>query len=154
MYISVNEAAEKFNISKRRVQTLCEQGRIDGANIVDGAWLIPDTAPKPFDRRRKVTDENQMSIFNTQTVLTIDDFCKVLSISKATAKNWIRLNRITPDIDGEFFSEAYVSEIVADIKSENSTKLKSRRNKKSASGKVLYNKCRFLLLNQMFKERL
>ena len=62
MYISVNEAATKFNISKRRVQTLCEQGRIDGANIVDGAWLIPDTAPKPFDRRRKVTDENQMSI--------------------------------------------------------------------------------------------
>ncbi len=154
MYISVNEAATKFNISKRRVQTLCEQGRIDGANIVDGAWLIPDTAPKPFDRRRKVTDENQMSIFNTQTILTIDDFCKVLSISKATAKNWIRLNKITPDIDGEFFSEAYVSEIVADIRSENSTKLKNRRNKKSASGKVLYKDYVRTCENQLLAEEL
>ena len=26
MYISVNDAATKFNISKRRVQLLCEQG--------------------------------------------------------------------------------------------------------------------------------
>lgn len=154
MYISVNEAAAKFNISKRRVQTLCEQGRIDGANIVDGVWLIPDTVPKPFDRRRKATDENQISIFNTQTILTIDDFCKVLSISKATAKNWIRLNRITPDIDGEFFSETYVSEIVADIKSENSTKLKSRRNKKGASGRVLYKDYVHTRENQLLVEEL
>ncbi len=154
MYISVNEAAAKFNISKRRVQTLCEQGRIAGANIVDGAWLIPDTAPKPFDRRRKVSNENQMSILNTQTILTIDDFCKALSISKATAKNWIRLNRITPDINGEFFSEAYVSEIVADIKSENSTKLKSRRNKKSASGRVLYKDYVRTCENQLLVEEL
>lgn len=154
MYISVNEAAAKFNISKRRVQTLCEQGRIDGAEIVDGAWLIPDTAPKPFDRRRKVTDENQMSIFNTQTVLTIDDLCKVLSISKATAKNWIRLNRIAPDIDGKLFSEAYVSEIVAEIESEKSTKLKSRRNKKSASGRVLYKDYVHTRENQLLVEEL
>ena len=42
MYISVNDAAEKFNISKRRVQIICEQGRIRGANMVSGVWLIPD----------------------------------------------------------------------------------------------------------------
>ena len=53
MYISVNDAASKFNISKRRVQVLCEQGRIDGANMVSGVWLIPDTASKPIDGRRK-----------------------------------------------------------------------------------------------------
>ena len=44
MYISVSDAATKFNISKRRVQLLCEQGRISGANMVSGVWLIPETA--------------------------------------------------------------------------------------------------------------
>ena len=32
MYISVSDAAKKFGVSKRRVQTLCEQGRIKGAD--------------------------------------------------------------------------------------------------------------------------
>ena len=53
MYISVNDAAMKFNISKRRVQTLCEQGRISGANMVGGVWRIPEAAPKPTDDRKK-----------------------------------------------------------------------------------------------------
>lgn len=154
MFISVNEAATKFNISKRRVQILCEQGRIGGANMVDGVWLIPDTALKPIDKRRKIADENQMSIFDTQNALTIDDLCKVLSISKATAKNWIRLNRITPDIEGELFSEAYVSQIVADIRSDNSTKLKRRRNKKGATGRVIYKDYVHTYENQQLVEEL
>lgn len=154
MYISVNDAAAKFNISKRRVQMLCEQGRICGANMIDGVWVIPDNAPKPLDKRKKSTDENQMSIFHSQTAFTIDDFCKALSISKATAKNWIRLNKISPDINGEFFSEEYISKIVADIKSENSTKLKSRRNKKGATGRVLYKDYVHTLENQQLVEEL
>ena len=86
MYISVNDAAAKFNISKRRVQLLCEQGRIIGANMVSGVWLIPETAPKPVDGRKKRIDDNQISFFDkSQKTLTVDDVCKVLSISKATA---------------------------------------------------------------------
>ena len=30
-YITAKEAAEKWGISQRRVQVLCEQGRVDGA---------------------------------------------------------------------------------------------------------------------------
>lgn len=30
-YVSVIEAAEKWNITRRHVQVLCAQGRIDGA---------------------------------------------------------------------------------------------------------------------------
>jgi DNA-binding transcriptional regulator LsrR (DeoR family) len=30
-YITTKEAAEKWNISERRVQILCRQGKIDGA---------------------------------------------------------------------------------------------------------------------------
>ena len=139
MYISVNDAATKFNISKRRVQLLCEQGRISGANMVSGVWLIPETAPKPVDRRKKRINDNQLSFFDvTRKVLTVDDICKALSISKATAKNWIRLGKIVPDIGDQLFSAEYVEKFVAELKSGDNTKLKSRRNKKSATGKVLY----------------
>ncbi len=139
MYISVNDAATKFNISKRRVQLLCEQGRISGVNMVSGVWLIPETAPKPVDGRKKRIDDSQLSFFDvTQKGLTVDDVCKTLSISKATAKNWIRLGKIVPDIGDQLFSTEYVEKFVAELKSDDNTKLKSRRNKKSATGKVLY----------------
>ena len=139
MYISVNDAATKFNISKRRVQLLCEQGRISGANMVSGVWLIPETAPKPADGRKKRIDNNQICFFDvSQKALTIDDVCKVLSISKATAKNWIRLGKIVPDIGDHLFSPEYIESFVAELRSDDNTKLKSRRNKKSATGKVLY----------------
>ncbi len=139
MYISVSDAATKFNISKRRVQLLCEQGRISGAIMVSGVWLIPETASKPVDGRRKRIDTNQLSIFDVpQKALTVDDVCEALSISKATAKNWIRLGKIVPDVGDQLFSPEYIEKFVAELKSDNNTKLKSRRNKKNATGKVLY----------------
>lgn len=139
MYISVSDAAIKFNISKRRVQLLCEQGRISGAIMVSGVWLIPETASKPVDGRRKRIDTNQLSIFDVpQKALTVDDVCEALSISKATAKNWIRLGKIVPDVGDQLFSPEYIEKFVAELKSDNNTKLKSRRNKKNATGKVLY----------------
>lgn len=139
MYISVNDAATKFKISKRRVQILCEQGRIRGANMVSGVWLIPEAAPKPVDGRKKHANDSQMTFFDVaQKVLTVDDICKILSISKATAKNWIRLGKIVPDIGDQLFSSGYIEKYVAELKSDYNTKLKCRRNKKSATGKVLY----------------
>ena len=139
MFISVNDAAKKFNISKRRVQILCEQGRIRGANMVSGVWLIPDTAAKPVDRRRKTIDENQLSFFGQpQQALTINDVCKALSISIATAKNWIRLGKIVPDAGDQLFSQEYIEKVVAELRSPDNTILKSRRNKKGVSGKSIY----------------
>lgn len=89
--------------------------------------------------RKKRIKDNRLSFFDvTQKVLTVDDVCKALSVSKATAKNWIRLGKIIPDIDDQLFSAEYVEKFVAELKSGNNTKLKSRRNKKSATGKVLY----------------
>ena len=53
MYISVSDAAKKFGVSKRRVQTLCEQGRIKDASRISGVWLIPENAQKPVDARKR-----------------------------------------------------------------------------------------------------
>lgn len=52
-YISAKEAADKWGISKRRVQVLCAENRIEGANKVGMVWVIPKEADKPVDERRK-----------------------------------------------------------------------------------------------------
>ena len=50
-YISAKEAAGKWGISRRSVQLLCEQGRIDGAFQIGRVWVIPQIAEKPKDAR-------------------------------------------------------------------------------------------------------
>ncbi|MCX7904234.1 MAG: helix-turn-helix domain-containing protein [Caloramator sp.] len=52
-YITVKEASEKWGISKRRVQVLCVQNRIDGAEKLGTVWIIPKYAKKPDDKRKK-----------------------------------------------------------------------------------------------------
>jgi len=46
-YISVQEAAEKWNVTPRQVQILCKEGRIKGAEIMSRIWIIPEDAEKP-----------------------------------------------------------------------------------------------------------
>lgn len=45
------EAAALWGISERRVNTLCNTGRIPGAYRQDRKWYIPDDAQRPQDRR-------------------------------------------------------------------------------------------------------
>lgn len=52
-YISPKEAAEKWGISERRVQKLCEQNRIPGVLRFSRVWAIPKDAEKPADKRQK-----------------------------------------------------------------------------------------------------
>ena len=52
-YLTTKQAAEKWNISLRRVQVLCEQERIKGAVRLGWAWAIPKDAEKPADLRMK-----------------------------------------------------------------------------------------------------
>ncbi len=52
-YISIAEAAEKWGISRRRVQVLCAKGRIQGLERLGKTWAIPAGAKKPEDARLK-----------------------------------------------------------------------------------------------------
>lgn len=52
-YMSAKEAALKWGISKRRVQILCAEDRIEGASKVGMVWVIPKDAEKPEDERLK-----------------------------------------------------------------------------------------------------
>ena len=50
--LTTTQMAEKWEISRRRVTTLCREGRIEGAILRGNTWLIPDDAQKPDDIRR------------------------------------------------------------------------------------------------------
>ncbi|MEG0597701.1 MAG: helix-turn-helix domain-containing protein [Oscillospiraceae bacterium] len=50
-YISVKEAAERWNVSARRVNKYCEDRRIPGLLRFGRVWLIPTAAEKPKDPR-------------------------------------------------------------------------------------------------------
>ncbi len=56
-YISVSDAAQKWNITVRRAQDLCKMGAIEGATRFGRAWMIPENATKPVDRRTKTGKE-------------------------------------------------------------------------------------------------
>lgn len=52
-YMTISDAAAKWGISSRRVQTLCASGRISGAERLGRSWAIPKDAQKPDDARIK-----------------------------------------------------------------------------------------------------
>ena len=51
-YITAQEASEKWCITRRRVQILCSEGRINGAIKIANLWMIPKNAEKPDDARK------------------------------------------------------------------------------------------------------
>lgn len=52
-YLKVSEAAEKWNMSKRRIQDLCRLNLIPGAQRWGRDWMIPSDAVRPPDGRSK-----------------------------------------------------------------------------------------------------
>ena len=51
--LTTTQMAERWNISSRRIQVLCNEHRIDGAMKVGPAWVILTDAEKPDDQRVK-----------------------------------------------------------------------------------------------------
>ena len=52
-YMTISEASTKWNLSARRISTLCNEGRIPGVERTGYCWLIPKDAVKPADARIK-----------------------------------------------------------------------------------------------------
>lgn len=52
-YKSIREMADEWGISKRRIQVLCSDNRIEGAVRIGYSWAIPANAKKPEDARIK-----------------------------------------------------------------------------------------------------
>ena len=52
-YMTVTETAMKWGITRRRVQKLCDENRIDGVLRFGQSYMIPKDATKPADARIK-----------------------------------------------------------------------------------------------------
>ena len=64
-YMSVKEASEIWNVSPRRIQIYCTEGRIEGAAKLGREWAIPISAKKPGDNR--ITSGQSKGWRKTQT---------------------------------------------------------------------------------------
>lgn len=52
-YKKTSVVAKEWGISERRLNTLCKEGRIPGAEKFGNLWAIPSDAEKPKDERIK-----------------------------------------------------------------------------------------------------
>lgn len=71
-FLTTKEISEQWNISSRRVATLCEEGRLEGAIKKGKTWLIPFDVEKPEDgryKRMKVSYEKILSLENRYNVI-------------------------------------------------------------------------------------
>lgn len=62
-YISVEEAAQNWQISERSARNYCAQGRVEGALLEGKTWKIPSTAHKPERKPRHSSVEESLLTF-------------------------------------------------------------------------------------------
>lgn len=75
-FLKIEEIAAKWDVSPRAVQILCKEGKIVGAQRFGRAWMIPENATRPIDRRtregRLLDEENQPLPRNTPFLYMTD----------------------------------------------------------------------------------
>ena len=69
-YLTTSEIAEKWKITRRRVNVLCDEGRVEGAIQKGRIWLIPVEAKKPADSRVKHVEKVNNTTFDKQGATT------------------------------------------------------------------------------------
>lgn len=52
-FLTIKEVAEKWNVTPRRIQKMCADGRIPGAKKFGRDWAISADTEKPIDARVK-----------------------------------------------------------------------------------------------------
>lgn len=50
--LTTAQVAEIWNISQRRVDILCKEGRVTGAVMIGNRWFLPAGTDKPEDKRK------------------------------------------------------------------------------------------------------
>ena len=75
-FLKIDEITAKWGVSPRAVQLLCKEGKIVGAERFGRAWMIPEDASRPIDRRtregRVLNEENQPLPRNTPFLYMTD----------------------------------------------------------------------------------
>jgi excisionase family DNA binding protein len=64
-WITVQEAANLWGITKRQAQYLCADGKINGAVKLGSQWVIPKGTQKPIDGRTKAARLDKNIVIKT-----------------------------------------------------------------------------------------
>ncbi len=64
-YLKISQIAEAWGISARRIQVLCQKGKIEGAVRFGRDWMIPRGATRPIDGRTKIGRLEEAERLNT-----------------------------------------------------------------------------------------
>jgi hypothetical protein len=56
-YITVQDAAKKWEVTDRQVQIWCKEGKILGASMLSRIWIIPEDAERPASQKSKKMEE-------------------------------------------------------------------------------------------------
>lgn len=112
-YISVKDASEKWGISERRIQKLCEENRITGTLKFGRAWMIPKDIEKPADGRCKAINTS----IDKGELIDISNKIKCLyqNDTKSAYSNLLELEAIS---EGEAILYSHLNEFIAMLKSE------------------------------------
>ena len=70
-YLTTAVVAEKWGISERAVRKYCVAGRVDGAYLEHGAWLIPAATEKPVSLVKKSKDLTLLQILRREDRLRV-----------------------------------------------------------------------------------
>ena len=58
--MTTKEASELWGISTRRIQVLCDKGKVDEAMRLGNIWVIPKGTQKPVDGRTKAAKNEKI----------------------------------------------------------------------------------------------
>ena len=94
-YLPVQEYSNKWNVSKRRIQILCKEGRIPGAKMIGNMWVIPENADRPTDARIKSpiavvdSDESKVRKELKHLLKKLYDSCEVNGVNRVARKDYV-----------------------------------------------------------------
>ena len=60
--MTVSEAAKRWKITPRRVQAMCENEQIEGAEKLVFMWTLPKSTKKPLDGRTKFAKNQPLTL--------------------------------------------------------------------------------------------
>jgi hypothetical protein len=112
--MTAKEAAELWGISQRRVQVLCDNGRVSGAErLGNDMWVIPGGTPKPLDGRTKIAKRQ-----NNRSVMARDSERLIGEVNGTMAMEGMPLtdedkDRLRLILRGEVTADEMVRRLVA-----------------------------------------
>ena len=114
-YISAKDAARKWGITQRRVEVLCLNGQVHGAERLSNMWLIPKSAEKPVDGRTKAAKQLKKPLEYTltlETERTIEMVNGTMAIENMPLTDNDR-RRLRAIMNGEITADETVRQLVA-----------------------------------------